>query len=81
MNLNSIAHFRADPDKVLNQLQGLTGYTLNNEQRQKAKLLGLTVASRQIPTLPALFMVWYYDSILKGFATAVGHKLIISVDV
>ena len=77
--MDSVTHFRADPDKALNQIQSAINYKLTNEQRQKAKLLGLTVASRKVPTLPDLFIVWHNDSILKGFASLVGHKLILKV--
>lgn len=43
--LISVTHFKSCPDKVINELQRILNYNLNNTQHQKAKLLGIQAAA------------------------------------
>lgn len=74
--LNKVTHFRTNPDIVLNELQMVLGYDLNNSQHQKAKLLGVQVSAGGTTSLHQLCSVWSGDSILKDFASNIRRRLL-----
>lgn len=77
--LISVTHFAAYPDKVLNELQRVLNYNLNNEQHQKAKLLGIQAAAGGTTSLYRLHNVWSSDAILRDFASVLKYKILGSV--
>ncbi len=74
--LNSVAHFRANPDHVLNELQIILSYELSNTQHQKAKMLGIQVAASGTTSLYSLHNVWSRDALLVDFASVLSRKIL-----
>jgi hypothetical protein len=74
--LISVTHFKADPDKVLNELQRMLNYNLDNMQHQKAKVLGVQAAAGGTISLRMLHSVWSSDAILRDFASVLNYKIL-----
>lgn len=74
--LNKVAHFRANPDFVLNELQRILVYDLTNSQHQKAKVLGVQISAGGTTSLHNLSDVWSGDAMLSDFASNIRRRLL-----